>query len=304
MSINTSEAQPAFRPATTKIATTLSATTTVTTSSKHSQAKAGRSSHCAGAVTVAGHRPLQVLLAGADANNGLAGGAVAVHNTTTVFPSKAGKAYFGGACKGGRAYSNKDYAAISLVNNTFSYTVDLSATNCGCVVSLKLVGMRQNTAPGRCNADFYCDADASCGSACSEVNVMQANRFMWKTSMRTPSDSDERKTILPGDRFHPRSSCIDTNRPFRVSAIVSLDASSILVQLTQTGHSRCLLEAATSHAGMAKALRLGMTPVLSYTRNIKVLDRQTCGGYYLPQLCPASVMLGHLSLAMGYAPDL
>jgi len=284
-------------PTTTRMTITTAATTTnAAMRGKHSQTGAGQPSHCVGTVSVAGHGSLQVLQAVSDAN-GHAGGTVAVHNTTTVFPSKAGKAYFGEACTGGRAYSNTEYAAISLVNSTFSYTVDLSATNCGCVVSLKFVSMRQNKAPGLCHDDFYCDAVASCGSACSEVNVMQANRFMWKTTMRTPSDSDERESILKGDQYHPGSSCIDTNRPFRVSAVVSLDASSLLVRLTQ---GTCWLEAATLHTGMAYALRMGMTPVLSYTRNIKALDRQTCKGGYLPQMCPASVKFGDLALRSGY----
>jgi len=303
---NIFKAQAASKSATTSPVTALPGTTaaaTVTpTKDKHKRPKAGQHSHCVGAVTVAGRGPLQVLQAGADASNGLAGGAVAVHNRSTVSPSKAGKAYLGEACSTvGRAYSNTQYAAISLVNSTFSYTIDLSATNCGCVVSLKFVGMHQNTAPGRCNSDFYCDALASCGSACSEMNIMQANRFMWKTSMRTPSDSDDRTCILKGKNYHPWSKCIDTNKPFRVSAIVSLDASSLLVRLTQSGHT-CSLEAAASHAGMADALRMGMTPVLSYTRNIKALDRHICKGY-LPQLCPASVTFGDMSLRMGYARD-
>ena len=64
------------------------------------------------------------------------------------------------------AYNHSEYAALQLLDKTLSFVVDLSAAGCGCNAAFYLVSMAQNTQPGTCDNDYYCDANAVCDVRC------------------------------------------------------------------------------------------------------------------------------------------
>jgi len=238
---------------------------------------------------------LAIIRAGGDSFTGFFGGKVAVSNFTSIMPSKAARAYFAKGCTEGN-YSNLDYQALILPGKTLSYEVNLSATNCGCSAVLSLVNMRYSEDPGQCDGDFYCNAGAECGVRCAEARIMSANRYTWRTSLHDTNNDMERESVLFGQLYRPKSQCIDTDRPFKVEATVSLDASSLLVKLTQ-GH--CFVETVATGPGMDHDLRRGMTLALSYSKNDRSFGHKACREYE-PQLCPESIALSSFMLADGY----
>jgi len=250
---------------------------------------------CLGSLSVAGQGTLEIIRAGRDSFTRFHGGKVTVSNFTSIRPSKAARAYFGRGCTEGN-YSNLDYQAMILPGKTLSYEVNLSATNCGCSAVLSLVNMRYSQDPGQCDGDFYCNAGAECGVRCAEARIMSANRFTWMTSLHNTNHDVERQSVIFGQLYRPKSQCIDTDRPFKVDATVSLDASSLLVKLTQ---GNCFVETVATGPGLDRELRRGMTLALSYTKNVRTFGHRSCREYE-PQLCPESVELSRFTLAGGY----
>lgn len=207
--------------------------------------------------------------------------------------------------------SRPAYAGFVLVGRALRFNVDLSAVGCGCAASFSLSGMRQNAEPGTCGGDYYCNAGGECGVTCTEVDIMEANRYAWRTYMepRRLGDASESKAgrhaeIAHKSTYGPGSQCIDTRRMFQVEAIVSLDGASVLVTLSQEGEKgTCREFADVTVPAMKEAFQAGLTPVFSYTHAKRTpascgLPRNSSSEAIPLRTCGALVEFSNISISV------
>ena len=135
-----------------------------------------------------------------------------------------------------------------------SYTIDLSAVECGYNAALYYVPMSSNPAEGTCN--YYCDANAICGVACEEIDVMEANRHAFRSTLHVATDPDGTSLGVgspyiedswPPGSYGPQSQCINTNFPFQLW--LTFPENSVEVRIQQGDCSRSL-----RHENVAKEL--------------------------------------------------
>jgi len=233
---------------------------------------------CPGKLAVAGTG--EVALVGAQWNKpAQAAGRVGVHDG--VVAHMGGRAYFGTSCSSGH-YHNTEYAAFRLLGMTLRYTVDLSGAACGCNAAVYLTSLRQNGQLSSCS-DYYCDANKVCGVSCAEIDIQEANRHAFYSTLHTADDGVGVGKGYGADRstwnasvYGPGASCIDTSEPFEVSASFPVDEMGVLlameVRLSQHGKP-CPLSLSIDNyhpfhrdgmIELSQALLEGMTPVISY----------------------------------------
>jgi hypothetical protein len=192
------------------------------------------------------------------------------------------RAYFAETCTAGE-YDHKQYLKLDLLGKTMRYTTDLSGAGCGCNAALYLTSMGHNEHKSECY-DFYCDANNVCGESCAEIDIEEANQYAWHSTLHTPYDHEGKPGGYGGggpgwngprdwtkEDFGPRGKCISTTRPFDVTVSFPVNASGILdamvVTLSQIGTTCQLSVSVNKYAGNAeltKALKKGMTPIVSY----------------------------------------
>ena len=94
---------------------------------------------------------------------------------------------------GGRIYlaekPNVDPESIfkpKLLGGYLQYTVDLSSSTCGCVAALYTALLPGRTPSGEYEKSgdglYYCDASAVDGNYCTEFDVMEANKWSWRST--------------------------------------------------------------------------------------------------------------------------
>lgn len=93
--------------------------------------------------------------------------------------------YFSERCE--KSISPDMFLKKKLIGKSLEYTVDLSGVGCGCNAAFYMVTM---PAGGRtkCN-DYYCDANAVCGSNCAELDIQEGNTHVWQTTPHHAYDS-------------------------------------------------------------------------------------------------------------------
>ena len=165
---------------------------------------------------------------------------------------------------GGRVYlaeaPNVDPEAIfkpNLLGGYIEYDVDLSQTSCGCVAALFLSLLpgkdkNGNYAP---SADglYYCDASKVDGTYCTEFDVMEANKWSWRSTHHACVEPEDgyysscdksgqchvSHTQFDDGDFGPGSNYkIDTGRPMTVRVDFSEKDghfASYTITLTQGG---------------------------------------------------------------------
>jgi hypothetical protein len=245
--------------------------------------KASATVACPGEFDVPGYGSVHLIPAGWADPEGLE--LIDVSERGELVAHMNGRAYFADECTAGK-YDNKQYLALDLLGKVLSYSVDLSGAGCGCNAALYLTSMRQNTEPSQCS-DYYCDANKVCGESCAEIDVQEANRLAWHSTLHTATDpigvgggyggSDGGGNSWTGARdwgsaeYGEGARCVDTARPFQVAAAFPVDGQGSLVAmevtLSQPGKPCNVSVRLDSYDGMAelsRALEAGMTPMVSY----------------------------------------
>lgn len=89
----------------------------------------------------------------------------------------------------GDRYTCVDYqkGALFLAGKTLSFTLDLSQAGCGCNAAVYLVAMPQNLNPTACG-DYYCDANSVCGVSCAEIDLVEANKVAFVSTVHVGDD--------------------------------------------------------------------------------------------------------------------
>lgn len=240
---------------------------------------AGENMRCGGSLELAGWGRTALVNTAASTRDE----AVLVDGDGSVLPHMNGRAYFATACGDG-PFLPDQFANLELLGREFRYTVDLSGTDCGCNAALYFTSLAQNTDPSTCG-DYYCDANEVCGVRCAEIDIQEANRWAWLTTLHTSDDGDgfgggygADRTTWDANQYGPNASCIDTRLPFSVTASFPVNEGGMLkaveVTLSQQGKPCSLTSRldqyaphAASRDGLAElteALAAGMTPIISY----------------------------------------
>mmetsp|Transcript_38904 Transcript_38904/g.112369 ORF Transcript_38904/g.112369 Transcript_38904/m.112369 type:complete len:459 (+) Transcript_38904:2-1378(+) len=237
------------------------------------------------------------------------------------------RAYFASSCTAGE-YDNQQYLALDFRGKTFRYTTDLSQAGCGCNAALYLTSMRQNKKPSECG-DYYCDANNVCGEACAEIDIQEANRFAWHSTLHGSWDHIGKGKGYGGggpgwngprdwsaQDFGPDGRCVDTKAPFEVSVYFPVDGQGRLtameVTVGQHGHKCVLWMRVDDYGAMADldtALAEGMTPIVSYWRSEEMLwldgkgmDNQGPCLKDLPDRCGDTVRFYNFSISPAFPP--
>lgn len=204
----------------------------------------------------------------------------------TVFMGARG--YFARTCTG--SYDPGEYVALDLLGKTLRYTTDMSSAGCGCNGAFYLTSMSQNTQAGG-GGDFYCDANCVGGVCCAEIDIQEANKFAWHSTLHNATDPDGKDAGYGGGesswsgprdwssgQYGPNGQCVDTNHPFEVKISFPIDGqgtlTSMQVVLSQEGKPCTLSTSVAGYQGnvqLTAALKAGMTPVMSYWKSANML---------------------------------
>jgi hypothetical protein len=192
------------------------------------------------------------------------------------------RAYFADSCTVGE-YDHEQYMRLNLLGKTMRYTTDVSGAGCGCNAALYLTSMGHNSHKSTCH-DYYCDANDVCGESCAEIDIEEANQYAWHSTLHTAHDHEGVPAGYGGggsgwngprdwtdEEFAPGGKCIDTNRPFDVAVSFPVNAAgqldAMIVTLAQAGKMCPISVSIDKYGGMeqlTKALKAGMTPIVSY----------------------------------------
>lgn len=217
-----------------------------------------------------------------------AGGVQLGAHDGALLPGMKSRAYFASSCNtSGGDFHRDEYLSLKLLGKTLRYTVDLSGAGCGCNAALYLTALPHSREPSKCE-DYYCDASKVCGVTCAEIDIQEANSLAWFSTVHSEDDGigfgdgyGAGRHAWNASEYGPNGTCIDTGRPFQVSASflrmnkTSGPLAAFEVSLSQDDHKQpCALAvridryAPLGRSGgmeeLGEALEGGMTPVISY----------------------------------------
>eukprot|EP00419_Tripos_fusus_P009065 CAMPEP_0172666736 /NCGR_PEP_ID=MMETSP1074-20121228/7992_1 /TAXON_ID=2916 /ORGANISM="Ceratium fusus, Strain PA161109" /LENGTH=505 /DNA_ID=CAMNT_0013483157 /DNA_START=57 /DNA_END=1571 /DNA_ORIENTATION=- len=240
---------------------------------------------CPGKFAVAG-RDSAVVLA-----NTFNSSTVEVLKGDAVVSHYGARSYWAEWCNEG-TWQPQQYVKLQPLGKTLRFTADISGTTCGCNAAFYLSAMPQNTKPGTCHGDYYCDVMSVCGVPCFELDLMEANQYAWRSTLHAVGDYMGKPMGYGGSEdspvsrdwtskeYSPGGKCIDTNKPFSVAISFPTDEQGNLrafeLELSQQDKPCTVKASITEYSWgwppprkngwgeLTKALQMGMTPVMSY----------------------------------------
>lgn len=202
----------------------------------------------------------------------------------------------------------RTYGAVTRLaeGSVVEFDVDISIVPCGMVaalyyIALPLASATATSAPSSSSscATPYCDANALCGMACAELDLMEANRHAFRSTVHASTDHSGQgmgqggfyqDDLWPRGSYGVRGSCIDTGRTFRVAmtyvaqgprVVLSQDSCKLNMQLPTVPHEFSL----GANIGVTPVLSLWGSPSTKANNNIgtKWLDGGACRSTYYQQ---------------------
>lgn len=247
-----------------------------------------------------------------------------------VTPYMLGRTYFGTSCSTGAyetAYHPSNYLSLQLLGKELVYTTDMSGAECGCNAALYLTSLPQSKEVSGCY-DYYCDANTVCWLKCAEIDLQEANKYSWHSTLHIPTDPNGVAAGYGGggngwngprdwkkEDYGPGGRCIDTTRPFQVAVGFPTNSAGRLAAmrttLSQSGKPCTLTTSISSYNvngqnaldQLTDALAPGMTPIISYWSSKDMLWMDGKGGDGLgpcaqdtPDKCSPSVSFSDFSV--------
>jgi len=211
--------------------------------------------------------------------------------------------YFGQKCV--ESPSPDAFLKMNLLGKTLSYNVDLTGVSCACNAALYFVTMPAGVKT-KCN-DYYCDANAVCGSNCAELDIQEGNSHAWATTAHHAYDAkgcEMHPSVVdygPGKMIDPTLSYVHVNTAFHAEGNTLIRLETTLSQGDK--HVKIVHDSKCGHnldaigEDMAKT---GMVLTLSNWgsdhKSMDWLDGETCG----KQACNhGSFKISHLTITTG-----
>ena len=92
----------------------------------------------------------------------------------------------------------------NLLNGSLEFDVQLGSQDCGCVAAFYQVNMPALDEEGKRLAGkdgtYYCDANKVGGAFCPEFDIMEANKYSWRTTAHSCEDASGRGFFNDCDR--------------------------------------------------------------------------------------------------------
>jgi len=169
----------------------------------------------------------------------------------------------------------------NLLGKTLSYNVDMSKVGCGCNAAFYFVTMPSRVKT-KCG-DYYCDANAVCGSNCAELDIQEGNSHAWAS---TPHHAyDPKGCEKHPDNYGPGKAVDPARGPMNIQVTFASDGSTMTTNIKQNGQTVTI----THDGSCGQSLRdigtdmgkTGMVPTLSNWgsnhKSMDWLDGDVCG---------------------------
>lgn len=197
------------------------------------------------------------------------------------------------------------FLKMNLLGKTLSYNVDLTGVSCACNAALYFVTMPASVRT-KCN-DYYCDANAVCGSNCAELDIQEGNSHAWATTPHHAYDAKGCEIHPAVVDYGPGKTIDPTLRSFHVNTAFHAEGSNLIRMETTLSQgdkhvkivhdSSCGRNLQAIGEDMAKT---GMVLTLSNWgsdhKSMDWLDGETCG----KQTCNhGSFKVSHLTITTG-----
>lgn len=223
------------------------------------------------------------------------------------------------------------FMQFKLLGSTLSFTVDLGEVGCACNLAFYLIqepsrGYSGRPSRGTCSSSpYYCDAANTCGQVCPEIDIMEANRYVFASTNHRcdePADGSHYESCDKDGRaqntkdmssgLYGPGGHIDTTRSFDVhTTFHSYDGYSLTgmtTSLRQGFWNQVVLDHSSVDrdylSSLSSALADGMSLRITYWGSsaaaMSWLDQPPCGQTSCSGWNAGEAMISNISISRGW----